>query len=407
MTLTHGFRSRRELTCTGSLAGLLAVLFTVGIATTAFSAPRHSGARASDSASTTNFSPVGSRHEFNSERQVYEWRFQARRGSSPFDRIGLHRIDRPSAKAEAVVLFLPGQFMNGEVVIDNPRYSFGLYLAKHDIDFWALDYRTHFIPPATPQAKLTELKGWTDDLFESDIDAAVRFVLSKTGSKQLYLAGFSHGATLAYLYATLHPGTVAGLIILDGAIPTRKAGQPPPDHYADDVGGRNLTYKKRQALLEAVIRDPKGPAPLSKYKTASENLAGVVYGSNAFGGHGGLANPQGGFSDPVVLAHALIKYDRYWPTVQDYENPFTSPRLGALGSSGIPVLAFASTKISKSWTDAVTQSALMTGTVDALAIPLKGWGHLDVLYGNRAHWNVYGETLTWIRQHLTSAADSN
>ena len=47
-----------------------------------------------------------------------------------------------------------------------------------------------------------------------------------------------------------------------------------------------------------------------------------------FGGHGGLANPAGGHSDAVVLARMLIGYDRYWPTVQDYENPFTPARLG-------------------------------------------------------------------------------
>lgn len=405
MTLTHRFRFRRELTCTGSLAGLLAVLFTVGIATTAFSAPRHSSVRASHSASTTNFSPVGGRHEFKSVQRVYEWSFEARRGPSPFDRIGLHRIDSSSNKSQTVVLYLPGVHMNGQVAIDNPRYSFALYLAKNGIDFWAIDYRTHFIPPTTPQAKLTELKGWTDELFESDIDAAVRFVLAKTGSKKLYLAGFSHGGTLAYLYTALHPNQVAGLIIFDGTIPTQKAKQPPAGKYVDDVGGGHLTYAERQKLLEAVIRNPKGPAPLSKGQTASENLGHVVYSSNAFGGHGGLANPQGGFSNPVILARALIKFDRYWPTVQDYENPFTSQRLGTLGSTGIPVLAFASTNISKEWTKSVEQSALMTGSIDAMTISLKGWGHLDVMYGNKAHWNVFGQTLTWIRQHEMSAGD--
>jgi dienelactone hydrolase len=334
---------------------------------------------------------------------VREWTYTMARGPSPFDRIGLHRVTRgarPSAHPNIVMLYLPGTNMNGAVAVDDPRYSIPLFMAGHGIDFWAMDYRTHFIPPATPVADLKELKHWTDDLFESDIEAAARFVMATTGRKQIYIAGFSRGASFAYLFAARNPEKVRGLVIFDGWIPPdRPAVTPPPNHYADDVGGAHLTYEKRQALMASVIADPDGPAPIAKYKTARENLEAVVYGAGGiFGGHGGLANPGGGYSDAVVLARMLADYDRYWPTIQDYENPFSAADRARLAASKIPVIAFSSTNIGAKWPSRVAQSASATGSSDVTVKTLTGWGHLDVICGTQAEVRVYMPALLFLRQ---------
>ena len=298
------------------------------------------------------------------------------------------------------MLYLPGTNMNGEVAVDDPRYSLPLYLAAHGVDVWAMDYRTHFVPPDTPPAKLAAMAGWTDRVFDGDIEAAAAFVSAQTQSEKLFVAGFSCGASYAYLFAALHPGRVAGIAILDGFIPHRPATAVPAGRVADDVGGRHLTYDKRRALMEAVIRDPGGPAPLPKYKTAAENLEHVVYDADGlFGGHGGLANPQGGFSDPAVLARVLIGYDRWWPAVQDYDNPFDATALARLGASKIPVIAFSSTNISAKWPAMVTESAAATGSSDVTVTWLKGWGHLDVICGTHAESEVYAPLLAWLRRH--------
>jgi pimeloyl-ACP methyl ester carboxylesterase len=273
-------------------------------------------------------------------------------------------------------------------------------MAAHGVDFWALDYRTHFIPPRTPQSGLAELKGWTSDLFESDIEAAADFVMQTTGRERIYVAGFSRGASFAYLYAARHPREVQGLVIFDGWIPPDRQAGPAPQRYADDVGGAHLTYDKRRALLEAVIANPDGPAPLPKYKNARANLEAVVYGAGgAFGGHGGLANPQGGFSDAVVLAPMLASYDRYWPAIQDAENPFTAADRARLAASRVPVIAFASTNISPQWPDRVAQSAASTGSGDETVKKLAGWGHLDVICGTRAEAQVFMPVLAFLRLH--------
>jgi pimeloyl-ACP methyl ester carboxylesterase len=369
---------------------------------------------AADSANTPaptdapKFVAAGAPRTFPKAPGVREWTYTMVRGPSPFDRIGLHRVTRgrlPPVHPNLAMLYLPGTNMNGEVAVTDPHYSLPLYLAGQGVDFWALDYRTHLIPPATPAADLVELKGWSNDLFESDIEAAARYVMKTTGRQRIFIAGFSRGASFAYLFAARHQRDVEGLVIFDGWIPPdRPSVAPPPNRYADDVGGAHLTYDKRQALMEAVIANPDGPAPIPKYKSAHENLEAVVYGAGgAFGGHGGLANPGGGYSDAVVLARMLAGYDRYWPTVQDYENSFTPADRARLAASKIPVIAFSSTNIGGQWPQHVAQSASSTGSghsTDVTVKTLAGWGHLDVICGTHAEVEVFMPTLKFLRQRL-------
>src|SRR6202162_3187601 len=111
--------------------------------------------------------------------------------------------------------------MNGEVALDDPRYSFQVYLAEQGVDVWSMDYRTHFIPPQTPQSDLSELAEWTNDLFESDINAPAALCSEKSGRSRIFVAGFSRGVEFAYLFAAKHyPERVAGIIALDGFLPT-------------------------------------------------------------------------------------------------------------------------------------------------------------------------------------------
>jgi dienelactone hydrolase len=382
---------RGRIAATPCAALMLAIAVAIGAP-----APRRAFA-------SSEFSSIGAPRALKGAVGIYEWHFVAARGPSPFDRIGLHRIaSGPAAPAHPgiVVLYLPGTNMNGEVAVDAPRYSMLVYLAAHGVDVWAMDYRTHFVPPDTPPGKLAVMIGWTSRMFDGDIEAAAAFVSAETHQEKLFIAGFSRGATFAYLFAASHPRTVAGLVILDGFIMRRPAPATPAGRVADDIGGHHLTYDKRRALMEAVIRDPGGPAPLPKYKSAAENLEHVVYGADGlFGGHGGLANPQGGFSDPSILARVLIGYDRWWPAVQDYDDPFDASGLGRLKASKIPVIAFSSTNISVQWPTMVAESAASTGSADVTVKRLGGWGHLDVICGTHAENEVYAPLLAWLRRH--------
>ena len=357
------------------------------------------------SAGDAEFSAVGGARLLKGAEGIYEWTFRSTVGKSPFDKIALHRVAKgwnPPAHPDAVVLYLPGTNMNGEVALEDPRYSFQVYLAGQGVDVWSMDYRTHFIPPQTPQSDLSELANWTNDLFDSDIDAAAKFVSEKTGRDKLFVAGFSRGVEFAYLYAARHPDRVKGIIALDGFIPSHpmRAAVVTAGHYADDIGGEHLTYDKRHTLMQMVIDNPDQPAPIPKYKTARENLEHVVYGAGGFfGGNGGLANPQGGFSDAVVLAKLLIGYDRYWPAVQDGESPFSPELLAALKASKIPVIAFASTNFGSQWPSQVEAAAKSTSAPDPSFTQFDKWGHLDVLAGTKSETEVFAPTAAWIKQH--------
>jgi pimeloyl-ACP methyl ester carboxylesterase len=358
-----------------------------------------------DSADAIAFAPAGSAHQLKGAPDIYESVFIASVGKSPFDKIALHRFAKganPPAHPEIVVLYLPGTNMNATAAPENPRYSFQIYLAEHGVDVWALDYRTHVVPPALQQKDLSELAGWTNALFESDIEAAAKFVRNATGHDKLFVAGFSRGVEFSYLYAAMHPDRVQGIIALDGFIPSRpmRTNALTDGHYADDIGGEHLTYDRRQTLLKMVIENPNQPAPIPKYKTARENLEHVLYGAGGFfGSKGGLANPQDGFSDVTVLAPLLISYDRYWPTVQDGENPFTPALLDALKKSNIPVIAFASTNFGGQWPTMVEAAAKSTGASDPSFKKFDGWGHLDVLAGTKSESEVFAPTLAWLKQH--------
>jgi pimeloyl-ACP methyl ester carboxylesterase len=353
-------------------------------------------------ASAADFTAVGAARELKGAPGIYEWTFAAAVGKSPFDKIALHRVAKgpnPPAHPEAVVLYLPGTNMNGEVALDDPRYSFQVYLAEQGVDVWSMDYRTHFIPPETQQSDLSELAGWTNDLFESDIDAAAKFVAEITGRSRIFVAGFSRGVEFAYLYAAMHPDRVAGIIALDGFIPSHpmRIEQGTPGQYAVDVGGKHLTYDKRYKLMQMVIENPDQPAPIPRYKTARENLEHVMY--DAAPGNGAFANMPGGFSDAVVLAKLLIAFDRYWPAVQDGENPFTPQLLASLKASKIPVIAFASTNFGANWPVQVEAASKSTGAPDPSFTKFDNWGHLDVLAGTKSESLVFAPTAAWIKQH--------
>jgi pimeloyl-ACP methyl ester carboxylesterase len=243
-------------------------------------------------------------------------------------------------------------------------------------------------------------------MFEADISAAARFVMARGGRPRIFLAGFSRGVLFAYLYAAAHHENINGLVIFDGDIGHGRRGSPPPGIYADDVSGKHLTWDKRQALMRLVIDNPGGPAPLPQFKTAADNLNHVVYDSAGFGGKGGLANPFAGYSDASVLAGVLIRYDRYWPNVQDYEDSFTPLMATTLRKSKIPVLAFSSTNIAPDWTQRVAKSAASTGSRDITVKILHNWGHLDVICGTLAERQVFASTLLWLRGHSQAASDS-
>jgi pimeloyl-ACP methyl ester carboxylesterase len=280
--------------------------------------------------------------------------------------------------------------MTGELPIADARHDLRLHLAGAGVRTWGLDYRSHAVPPEASARDLESLAGWTADLWEDDVAWAAGFVRAADPGP-IYVAGFSHGAALAYRLARRPNEPLAGLIILDGALGTVRPGET--DGPALDVAGGRLPWAERRRLLAAVRADPASPSPLAGYRTSGEALADILFTAPSFGGDGGLANTRAEISDITVLAALLASYDRWWPRSALAAEP------GAPPERRLPVLAFASTRLGERWVERVRESARAYGGAEATVHELPDYGHLDVLVGRAAARDVYGPVLAWLTRN--------
>ena len=337
---------------------------------------------------------------------VTETRFAtARPPGGAFDRIELHRY-RSSGPSRAALLYLPGTYMNGEAALRDERHSLWLYLARRGVEVWALDYRTHSVPPEPGEHDF--MADWTLQRFASDAREALGQVVRASGHPRVFVAGFSRGATFAYAVACTDD-RVAGLVVLDG--PFKRARAEEFDgaaarasllakRSADDVA-HGIGWETRAQLMEAASADPGGPALASGFDNVGDQLARLLYDAWQ---PGALADAVNGVSQPQVLGRLLAGYDRYWPAVQNVEGRSiasqdddpTTPLDDAWGEMTVPVLYFGATNLGSDWILDGVHSAVRSGSPDVELHVLEGWGHLDVLVGERAREEVFEPVRKWI-----------
>ena len=334
--------------------------------------------------------------------------------AGPFDRIEVHRY-RTKAAPIATLLYLPGTNMNGEVAVTDEDHNLWIFLARHGVEVFALDYRTRFASSSTDAAALATLKMWTTEAFIDDIKAAAALARAESGRTQVYVAGFSRGVFLAYAYACAEPAAIAGLIALDGQFKShapKNQYEPEADlkkleesgAWAQDVSGR-LGWDGRQKLMLATAQNPAAAATDPKFKSIGEQLASLLQFA---WGPGALANPMGGQSRPEILGQLLAGYDRYYPAVQDPEAKRMGDRdddpktaLDDLwGEMKLPILYFGNARMPGDWLLNGIYSAQKSGSSDVTVNVLEGYGHLDVLVSDHARREVFEPTLAWIKSRL-------
>lgn len=324
------------------------------------------------------------------------------------DRIQLHRY-RGDGPARAALLYLPGAWMNGHAALRDPRYSLWLHLASRGIEVFALDYRTHFVAPDPGEHAF--MRDWTLERFVDDARAAAALARRESGRSRLFVAGFSRGATLAFGVACSEPPrAVAGLVVLDGpfkrAAPevfdfeAERAALIASGRLASDVAG-GIGWPERHRLMAAAASDPEGPALAADFDSVGDQVARLLYDAWR---PGGLADPVHGVSRVEVLARLLDGYDRYWPAIQNLEgrriasqpdDPHTTLD-DAWGELAVPVLYFGATGMGPEWILDGIWSVVRSGSPDVSLHVLEGWGHLDVLVGERARAEVFEPTSAWI-----------
>jgi hypothetical protein len=267
------------------------------------------------------------------------------------------------------------------------------------------------------------MSSWTTDAYVSDARAALELMRREHSGVPLFIAGFSRGVTLAYATALTEPhGVLHGLIALDGFFKKAANGAPvdvdtarralaTSGAWASDVAA-GIGWERRAALMSAASANPAASALTDLVRPDSEaprnvgdQLAQILYRAWR---PGGLANPIDGFSKPQVLATLLAGYDRYYPAIQTPEGsaiaavadaPHTEldDRWGALD---LPILYFGATGMGAEWLLDGISSAADAGPGSEEIHVLEGYGHLDVLAGERSQEEVFTPLLRWLERQL-------
>ncbi len=350
---------------------------------------------------------------------IFETRWSAQRPpGGAHDRIQLHRY-RARSPAPLALLYLPGTHMNGELALRDEAHSLALFLARRGVEVYALDYRSHFVPPDTTD--LGFMRAWDLETFTGDAAAAAALIRRERPDARLFVAGFSRGVTLAYALAMgAHAPALAGLVALDGGFKRV--------HAADGAGRRGevdrgaalrelegsrrfaldvaegIGWEHRAELMRRAARDLNEPPVDPGFANVGAQLARLL--QNAWG-PGALSNPEGGASRVEVLARLLAGYDRYYPAIQNVEGRALAQQDDdpgsalddAWGESALPIFYVGSTGMgARALRDGI-HSAVESGSKDVQVRVLEDCGHLDVLVGEASQREVFEPLLAWLRSH--------
>jgi len=145
---------------------------------------------------------------------VVHYRFDVVVGRGEFDRIRLHRIIREKHPYQPIhtvngVLLFPGGPNSVEMIFMEPvistvpnwDQSITAFLAKNNIDVWAMDYRWALVPASTTDFKFMKSWGVERDVKDARIALSLaRLIRGATGQGlgKLHVLGFSYGTFMAY-----------------------------------------------------------------------------------------------------------------------------------------------------------------------------------------------------------------
>jgi hypothetical protein len=342
---------------------------------------------------------------------ITETIWRASVGPDPvFDQVGLHRF-RNNARPEVAVLFyLPGTNMNGELAVADENHNLWLYLANRGVLVYTMDYRTHFVPHDT-EGSLEFMRDWTMQSFVDDAGLLAKEVHRQNQALPVFVSGFSRGVSFAYALA----GRVkfAGLIALDGSFKRFEPAAFDRSGALEQFRGANESasilaskgYGWRHALMTGAYQDPDAPALDLKYATIGDQLSGVL--QNAWG-PGALANTADNLTPIRVLGKHMAEFDWYYPRIQDIEGRSLASRRDDpdtdlddhFGKMSMPVLYFGSSNFGATNLLNGIYSAAGSGSKDVTINVLEGYGHQDVLVATSAKMEVFEVVAGWIRSRL-------
>ncbi|MEW6141819.1 MAG: hypothetical protein AB1597_01495 [Chloroflexota bacterium] len=359
-----------------------------------------------------------------------------------YDKVGVRRLKSTSlGPTLGIIFFIPSSVTSARLYTSSEDHDFRLFLANRGYEIYSLDYRASFIP--AEEKDLSSMAGWNTRVFLGDIEAAVALAKQKSGFSKVFLSGHSTGARYVYLYGALRwREDVVGLIPLDGS-PWETDG-PDGSAYTLDIDQVNRALKEgdtpaNRALFKSwevtsgpgyyevggisdfapefpmAIRvyyeqGPKAPSPVKGYSTVSDYIASQF---QDLWGSGQFSNPLGGYASiDMLLNFALKASDPYWPIADYLDDVYIGNWRGKapraeysyhekLCQIDVPVIAFASGE----WKDAMgmvgwwrEMGTVMVRSRDTEYHLLEGFGHIDILLGEKARDQVFVPLLDWLKR---------
>jgi alpha-beta hydrolase superfamily lysophospholipase len=363
--------------------------------------------------------------------------------TSRYNTVGVRRLAiRERAAYEGVLVHLPGSSSNGNFYTTSENYDFRVYLANRGYDVYTVEYRTSFIPET--ETDYSCMATYKTSATLADLRKIIEFVKQKTGRQRIFLSGHSTGARYVYLYACARTAAdLAGMIPMDGS-PWELNGRPAPESTMDiysgytalasgdteanrklfqswglepDTGYYNVRIMGWGREMEKAMRTyysppPYGPqyGPFAGFPTVSAYIAEQL--QNIWG-EAQFTNIKNGYAKVDVMMNMMSKIGVPWPLVDYLEdaylgnwkgNPPEAPLkfLKNIEKIQTPILVFAS----EMWTTAVgyeyrwkREGYEMIKSADRQYILLKGFGHMDILAGEKAKNEVFVPLYNWLQAH--------
>jgi pimeloyl-ACP methyl ester carboxylesterase len=357
--------------------------------------------------------------------------------------IGVRRLAmKDRATYKGVLVHLPGSSSNGNFYTTSENYDFRIYLANRGYDVYTVEYRTSFIPKT--ETDYSCMATYKTSVTLADLQKIIEFVKLKTGKQRIVLSGHSTGARYVYLYACARSSDdLAGIIPMDGS-PWEMNGRPAPESTMDinlgyaalasgdtetnrklfqswglepDTGYYNVCIVDWASAMGEAMRiyyspSPYGPqyGPFAGFPTVSDYIADQL--QNIWG-DAQFTNIKNGYAKVEVVMNMLSKVGVPWPLVDYLEdaylgnwkgNPPAAPLkfLKNIEKVQTPILVFAS----EMWTTAVgyeyrwkREGYEMIKSADRQYILLKGFGHMDILAGEKATDEVFVPLYNWLQAH--------
>jgi pimeloyl-ACP methyl ester carboxylesterase len=360
-----------------------------------------------------------------------------------------------------VLFFNPGTWDRAIHATQETATSQQWYFAANGYDFYAIDFRTVFVPILDYDqyatlgytSALAGTADWTYGVFREDIKVCVDFAKQISGANTVFMSGFSRGGTHTMAYAAKYSSDLKGMISLDGGGLWRNVDNPaaqksqalfnttvasfkagtlaaPYSIFLVDATG---TERTRFSGMFPNSRNTVTRAPDNTTSSLSTDVAFLKTYFTAAGlnptdipappqtisdvmsytyywawGKGLLTNTYGGFStiDTQIKYQSILS--RWWPNIQYLEGTFltgyaNNPYLDYQNTVNLtlPFLYFG-TERSCAAGSCLTPGpgGPMTKSTDVTKIYLQGYGHTDTIVGSKSVTDVKAVELNWMNSRL-------